>query len=125
MDVKRLDEVAKKLIANVPRREAVRTLAGGISVALATRLGLGRADVEAADCRRRRRLCNRSGQCCGNKTACREFPTATCPTLSGRRCCGLEGASCSNDLDKNNCDCCNGLFCGGVTGRGVCQEEPS
>jgi len=61
MDVKRLDEVAKKLIANVPRREAVRTLAGGISIALATRLGLGRADVEAVDCRRRRRLCNRSG----------------------------------------------------------------
>ena len=125
MDVKRLDKVARKLIATIPRREAVRTVAGGISVALATRLGIGGADVEAGNCRRRRRSCNRSGQCCGKKTACRDFPTATCPTLSGRRCCGLEGASCSNDPNKNNCDCCNGLFCGGFTGRGVCQEEPS
>jgi hypothetical protein len=125
MDVKRLDQVAKKLIANLPRREAVKTVAGGISLALAARLGMGGANVEAGNCRNRRRSCNSRGQCCGKKTACREFPAGKCPTLDGRRCCGLEGARCSNDPDKNHCDCCDGLFCGGVTGRGVCQEEPS
>ena len=30
MDVKRLDQVARKLIANVPRREVVKTLAGAL-----------------------------------------------------------------------------------------------
>jgi hypothetical protein len=124
MDVKRLDQVARKLIANVPRREAVKTLAGGLSATLAARFGATK--VAAGDCRKRRRSCSRGGQCCGGKkTACREFPTSTCLTLDGRRCCGLEGASCSNDPDKNHCDCCDGLYCSGISGRGVCQEEPS
>jgi hypothetical protein len=124
MDVKRLDQVARKLIANVPRREVVKTLVGGLSVTLAAKVGA--TEVAAGDCRKRRRACTRGGQCCnGKKTACRKFPTATCSTLTGRRCCGLEGAPCSNGLGKNNCDCCDGLFCGGVTGRGVCQEAPS
>src|SRR5215212_9178054 len=124
MDVKRVDQVARKLVANIPRREAIKTLAGGLSATLAAKFGA--TEVAAGDCRKRRRPCARGGQCCGGKkTACRAFPTATCPTLSGRRCCGLEGAPCSNDVGKNNCDCCDGLFCGGVTRRGVCQEEPS
>jgi hypothetical protein len=124
MDVKRLDQVARKLIANVPRREAVKTLAGGLSAALAAKFGA--TEVAAGDCRQRRRACTRGGQCCGGKkTACRKFPTLTCPTLNGRRCCGLEGAPCSNDPARNNCDCCDGLYCGGVSGRGVCQEEAS
>jgi hypothetical protein len=124
MDVKRLDQVARKLIANVPRREAVKTLAGGLSATLAARFGA--TEVAAGDCRRRRRSCTRGGQCCGGKkTACREFPTPSCPTLSGRRCCGLEGASCSNDPAKNHCECCDGLYCGGDNSRGVCQEDPT
>ena len=125
MDVKRLDQVARKLIANVPRREAVKTLAGGLSATLAARFGA--SDVAAGDCRKRGRSCTRRGQCCGGqKTACREFPAGKCPpTLDGRRCCGLEGASCSNDPDRNHCDCCGNLYCSGVSGRGVCQEEPA
>ncbi|MCC2627650.1 MAG: hypothetical protein K0S14_1300 [Thermomicrobiales bacterium] len=124
MDVKRLDQVARKLIANVPRREAVKTLAGGLSATLAARFGA--AEVAAGDCRKRGRSCTRGGQCCnGKRTACRKFPTDTCSELSGRRCCGLEGAPCRNDARYNHCDCCDGLYCGGVTGTGRCQEEPS
>jgi len=124
MDVKRLDQVARKLIANIPRREAVRMLAGGLSATLATRFGA--SEVAAGDCRKRGLPCTRGGQCCNaKKTACREFPTATCDTLSGRRCCGLEGAPCKNELGRNHCDCCDGLYCSGVTGTGVCQEDPS
>jgi hypothetical protein len=130
MDGNRFDFIVKTLIAHAPRREAIKALAGGGLAAVAVRFSADETDARKKKrrCRKRRQTCGKK-KCCGQKSglvACREFPTATCTTLSGRHCCGLEGAVCSNDLDINNCDCCDGLFCGGVPGQeGRCTEEPS
>ncbi len=125
MDVKRLDQVAKKLIASIPRREAVKTVAGGISVALVARLGMGGADVEAGDCRKRRRSCNRRGQCCGKKTACREFPTATCSILERASLLRTgRGIGAAMTRTRTTAIAATGSSAAASTGRGRCQEEP-
>lgn len=127
----RFDFIVKTLLPHAPRREAIKALAGGALSVVATKLGAGDTDARRKKrrCRERRKPCGGKRKCCGRKsglTACREFPTATCTTLSGRFCCGLEGAVCSNDPAINDCDCCDGLFCGGIPGQeGRCQEEPS
>jgi hypothetical protein len=132
MNGNRFDFAVKSLVAHAPRREAIKALAGSGLAAVAANFDIH--DIFAGKkrkrrCRDRRARCGRKKKCCGHKiglTACRQFPTANCTTLSGRFCCGLEGAVCSNDLAFNNCDCCDGLFCGGIPGEeGRCQEEPS
>jgi hypothetical protein len=127
MDGNRFDRITRSLVARLPRRDAVRALASAGLATLATRIGLEETIAgKKKRCRKRRRNCGGKKKCCGKNTACRNFPTPTCTTLSGRRCCGLEGAPCNNDPNINNCDCCDGLFCGGIQGEpGRCQEEPS
>jgi hypothetical protein len=130
MDGTRFDFIVKTLVAHAPRREAIKALTSGTLAVVAAKLGVDKTDARKKKrrCRKRRQTCGRK-KCCGHKSglvACREFPTTTCTTLSGRFCCGLEGAACSNDPSINNCDCCDGLFCGGLPGQeGRCQEEPS
>ena len=127
----RFDFIVKTLIANTPRRDAIKALASGTLAAVAVKFGADGTDARKKKrrCRDRRRTCGGKKKCCGQKSgliACREFPTTTCTTLSGRHCCGLEGAVCSNEPAINNCDCCDSLFCGGIAGQeGRCQEEPS
>lgn len=134
MDGYRFDRMIKTLAAALPRRDALKSLGASGVAALGSRLrfhdsaeGKKKKKKKKKDrCRDRRQSCGGKKKCCGKNTACRSFPTPTCMTLSGRRCCGLEGAPCSNDPDINNCDCCDGLFCGGFIGEpGHCQEEPS
>ena len=127
MDGNRFDRITRTLVTHLPRRDAVRALTSTGLASLATRLGFEETEAgkkKKKRCRKRRRKCGGKNKCCGKKTACRSFPTPTCATLSGRRCCGLEGATCSNQ-DFDACDCCDGLFCGGMVGdQGRCQEEP-
>jgi hypothetical protein len=131
LDRNRLGFIVKTLITHAPRRDAIKTLASGGLAAVGIKLGVDATDAgkKKRKCRQRRQTCGGKKKCCGHKsglTACRQFPTTTCTTLSGRFCCGLEGAVCNNDLTINNCDCCDGLFCGGIPGQeGRCQEEPS
>ena len=127
MDGNRFDRITRTLLASLPRRDAVKALAASGVATLGARLGVEETIAgKKKRCRKRRKTCGGKKKCCGKNTACRGFPTPTCATLSGRRCCGLEGAPCSNDPAINNCDCCDGLFCGGFIGEpGRCQEEPS
>ncbi len=126
MDGSHFDRIARTLAAGFPRRDALKAIAASGVATLGSRLGFEEtASGKKRRCRKRRRTCGGKKKCCGKNTACRSFPTATCTTLSGRHCCGLEGAPCNNDPAINNCDCCDGLFCGGFEGQGRCQEEPS
>jgi hypothetical protein len=124
------DRIAKTISRAVPRRDAVRALAGTSLAGIAGSLGLGEAAGKHHHhhhhrrCRKPRQTCGGKKKCCGDNIACHEFPTATCSTLTGRHCCGLEGAPCNYDSSFNDCDCCDGLFCGGTTGEGRCQEQP-
>ena len=120
------DQIAHALVNHAPRRDAIKTVAGSGAAALAAWLGFG--DVAARNkkkrCRKRRQSCGGRKKCCGANTACREFPTITCSSLSGRRCCGLEGAPCDKPMIGDSCVCCDGLFCGGPVGaQQRCQEE--
>lgn len=121
-----LKRLAGKISESTPRRVALRLLGATGFATIASRLSEEEADAKKKKkrCRKRRQICGGKKKCCGTDTACREFPTATCTTLTGRLCCGLEGAACDNSTGINNCDCCDGLFCGGV-GIGQCQEEPA
>ena len=127
MDGNRFDRIARTLAAALPRRAAVKTVAASAVAAVGARLGFEETVAgKKQRCRKRRKSCGGKKKCCGKNTACRGFPTDTCLTLSGRRCCGLEGAPCNNDPGINNCDCCDGLYCGGLIGEpGRCQEQPS
>lgn len=128
MDGHQFDRLARLLTTPSGRRSALLSL---LAPALsAAGLGLALDDAAAKKrrkrrCRKRRQACGGRKKCCGKDTACREFPSAECTTLTGKRCCGLEGAACSNDPAINHCDCCPGLFCSGVEGTGRCQEEPT
>lgn len=127
MDGSRFDRIARTLAAGLPRRAAVKAAAASSVAAIGARLGFEEtAAGKKKRCRKRRKSCGGKKKCCGKNTACRSFPTDTCLTLSGRRCCGLEGSVCKNDPENlNHCDCCDGLFCGGPVGEpSRCQEEP-
>ncbi len=130
METTPLKRIAVAISDSTPRRVALRLLGATGFAAIAARLS--DEDVDARKkkkrkkrCRQRRHACGGEKKCCGANTACREFPTASCTTLTGRLCCGLEGAECDNSIGINNCDCCDGLFCGGIDGIGRCQEEPT
>ena len=130
MDGTRFDRLTKTLVASLRRRDALRTLAASgfatLGVSFAFEAIKAKKKNKKRRCRKRRSKCGGKIRCCGENNACRSFPTASCLTLSGRYCCGLEGAPCSNEPTINNCDCCSGLFCGGIMGEpGRCQEEPS
>ena len=126
MDGSRFDRIARALAPGLPRRAAVKAFAGSGVAAVGARLGFEEtAAGKKKRCRKRRKSCGGRKKCCGQNTACRSYPTQTCATLSGRRCCGLEGAPCGSEPTLSNCDCCDGLFCGGPVGQPRrCQEEP-
>lgn len=127
MNERRFDRLTKALSDRAHRRTTLKAFAASVLTTLGASIGLDEAGAKKKKrrCRKRRQACGGKKKCCGGDTACREFPTLTCSTLTGRRCCGLEGAECDNAPGINNCDCCDGLFCGGVEGLGLCQEEPS
>jgi hypothetical protein len=110
-----------------PRRETLKTLAALGGAALGSRLAV--ADSEAKKkCRKRQQKCGGEKKCCGRQSglvACRQFPSTECPSLSGRRCAGLESAPC--DRANGNCDCAPGFRCVAVdvgANAGTCQETP-
>ena len=125
MDIPSLQRVLEKLSAAMPRRETVKTITGaGIAAVAAAFSGDGIAAKRR--CRRRRSTCGGKKKCCNRSSgliACQQFPSQQCDAQDGRRCCGLEGATCNNDF--GHCDCCPGFFCSGITGQGFCQEEPT
>jgi hypothetical protein len=150
LDGSLFDRIAKAVANVTPRREAVRTIAAGGLAAAAAKLGIAWTIADdkkkkkkkkkrrrrrkqkpqtPLTCLARREPCGGEAKCCDHEsglTACREFPTETCLTKSGFLCCGLEGAPCDNTVGINNCDCCDGLYCGGLAGQpGKCQEAPS
>jgi len=111
--------MAAAISESTPRRVALRLLGATGLATIASRLGDEEADgrkKKKKRCRTRRQTCGGKKKCCGADTACREFPTATCSSFTGRLCCGLEGAVCDKSFGINACDCCDGLFCGGVSG---------
>ncbi len=128
MDGTLFERLSKALSDVAHRRTTFKALAGTGLASLGAPLVFDEAGAKKKKkrrCRKRRQSCGGKKKCCGGDTACREFPTLSCTTLTGKRCCGLEGAVCDNTPGINNCDCCDGLFCGGVEGPGRCQEEPT
>lgn len=132
MDGAQFDRITKAFFDRAHRRGAVRALVGGGLVAAAAQFDA--ADGEARKKRRRKRrkrrpecrdvlgTCGGKLTCCGDEgpVACREYPSAQCPGLSGTRCCGLEGAECFRDIEIGvHCECCPGLYC---NFEGRCQE---
>lgn len=134
MDGAGFDRLARLLAGSSPRRTAVRVAAGAGLTALVAKIGGG----EAAAKKKRKKRCRRFGQTCGKKKCCKTNGPAKCQefanqeclgvALSGKRCCGLEGARCDpnfGDADLfGNCSCCHPLFCGQQpNGQFRCQAE--
>ena len=139
MDDAIFDRLAKLLAGSSLRRNAVRVTAGAGLTALVARLG----DQVVAKKKKKKERCRKFGEVCGKKkcctdkgpASCQEFPSALCQgvSLSGNRCCGLEGAICNpnfgtpidiSPISGGNCSCCEPLFCGQQPGgRFRCQTE--
>ncbi|MGH2616075.1 MAG: hypothetical protein ACRDJC_12605 [Thermomicrobiales bacterium] len=138
MDGDLFDHFAKNLAGQAPRRDAVRAFAAGGLATVGSRL----FPIEAGAKKKRR--CRKFGQTCGGKkkcckkkgpASCEEFGNSECfdVELTGRRCCGQEGAICnpnfgtpgsSNPDTFGNCSCCQQLFCGKQpNGQFRCQSE--
>lgn len=125
MDGSRFDRLTKTLIAILPRRGAVKVLAGGglAAAALSSDVDEAGAGKKKRRCRKQGRRCGGKKKCCGNKLKCQNITKPGCDHVTGQRCCGLAGAVCDNDADDNNhCDCCDGFFCSGTSGLGNCQS---
>ncbi len=126
MDGNRFDRLTRTLVANLPRRGAVKALAAASIATLSAKLGA--VEIEAGKKRRCRKLgrpCGGKKKCCGNKLKCQNITKPECDHITGKRCCGLAGAICSNDPGHNHCDCCDGFFCSGTSGQGQCQSTPT
>ncbi len=122
MDGNRFDRMTRTLFASLPRRDAVRALAGSSVAAVAARISLLEADARKRRCRKQGRRCGSKKKCCGNKLKCQNITKPECDHVTGKRCCGLARAVCSNDPGHNHCDCCDGFFCSGTSGPGHCQS---
>ncbi len=123
MDGNRFDRITKTLI----RREAVRALAASGLAAIAARIGFAETGAKKKEkrCRRQGQTCGGRKKCCSNKTKCQDITKPGCAQVVGKRCCGLEGAVCSNDDGNMHCDCCDGFFCTGSAGLGQCTSTPT
>lgn len=136
MDGVDFDRLAKLLAGSSLRRTAVRVAAGAGLTALVARFG-GDAAV-AKNKKKRKKRCRKFGQTCGKKKCCKTNGPAKCQQfgnqecfgveLSGKRCCGLEGARCNPNFGDpgllGNCSCCHPLFCGQQpNGQFRCQTE--
>ena len=130
MSTDRFRNVTLRLSSFVARRETLKQLTGLGVAALAAKLSVTdtTGKKRRKKCRKRGQKCGGQKKCCGQQSgrvACRTFPSNECPSLSGRRCAGLEGAAC--DRVNGNCDCAPGFRCFSAdpsTTAGVCQETP-
>jgi hypothetical protein len=116
------DRIARTLFGNLPRREAVRAVAGTGLAAVAGSLGFTEAiskkkKKKKPRCRKRLQQCGGKKKCCNKSGSirCQELVKPSCNEFPGRRCCGQEGSPC--DSSNLTCDCCGTLCCQG----GVCQ----
>ena len=124
MDGNRFDRLTRTLIASLPRRGAVKALAAPSLAAVSARLGA--VEIEAGKkrrCRKHGRSCGGKKKCCGNKLKCQNITKPECDHVTGKRCCGLGNAVCDNA--NGHCDCCDGYFCSGIIGQGLCQSTPT
>lgn len=123
------DRITRSLAGSSPRREVVRIFAGSGLSALAARLGSDEASAKRKKkrCRRRQQACGGRKKCCNTSglVRCQDFPTSKCLGLTGRHCCGVEGARCDlNASEFGNCDCCGEeFFCVPENGGGRCRSE--
>ncbi|MFN8594436.1 MAG: hypothetical protein U0031_23540 [Thermomicrobiales bacterium] len=120
------DRFAPILSGVAHRRTTILTALGGIAAAV-TGTGMLPEETTAKKrrCRNRLQSCGGKKKCCdsGGPNACREYPGTNCPALTGKKCCGLEGARCTRqDPPGVHCECCDDLFCN-LEGR--CQSEPT
>jgi hypothetical protein len=125
MDGTLFDRITRTLADHTPRREAVQALAGS---ALATiGLALSQAPV-LAKCRKRLQTCGgKAKKKCCNKSGlirCRHPAKHECAEVhgTGRRCCGLDGASCDPTLA--DCDCCGFAVCVPFLDGPRCEDNP-
>jgi hypothetical protein len=141
MDASRFDRLVRSLSDRLLRRDALRALVGG-GVVVAT----GAADDDAtARKKKKHKRCKKPGAACGGHkkccqgdgaTLCQAFNNPQCQgvTLTGNRCCGVEGTPCDPTFgtglvpmdpgSRGNCSCCADLFCGEQTdGSFRCQTE--
>ena len=128
MDGNRFDRITKSLITSLPRREAVKALAAGGLAAAIARLASGEttAKKKGRRCRDQGQMCGGDKKCCGHKIKCQNITKMGCDHVTGKRCCGLEGAVCNNDADSNShCVCCDGFYCTGIAGLGQCTSTPT
>ena len=126
MDGERFDTIVMRLATSTHRRRALGLLAGAAAGAFGRRSAAAQ-EVGATVCRQRLGRCGRRAQCCeaeeDNPIACTRLSEECGRTdrYPGDRCCGQEGAVCSD-----SCGCCRGFVCrAGVCQRidGVCAQN--
>ena len=133
MDGRHLDRIAKSLARSAARRETLKASLGGLLAAAFGTAGL-EAEAKKKRCTKRRHLCEGKAKCCGDRIRCKDFPQQECQGVDlppGKRCCGIEGASCDPHFgvstggnSRGNCDCCGPLWCGKQNdGKYRCQPE--
>jgi hypothetical protein len=113
MDEQRFDNIARRLGGLRTRRAALRTAGFGTAAAFFTALGLEKStlaqEVGVEDhCLVRRAICQKKKDCCGARRKSQEIVCDDSNAGAGKRCCGKNTASCTDDTD-----CCALFFCNG------------
>lgn len=118
------DRITRTLAGSAHRRATLRASAaaalGGIVVGIAEA-----KKKKKKRCRKRLERCGDGKRCCNGsgRIKCQIVQAGAkpaCDSLLGRRCCGIDGATC--DPAKNDCDCCPNTFCDEVDGQFRCRE---
>jgi hypothetical protein len=127
MDGGPVDRITKALIARLPRRDAAKAFAGSSLATGVAWLGFAETAVgkkkRKRRCRKHRQPCGGRKKCCDSHTKCQDITKPDCDHVTGKRCCGLQGATCDNA--NGHCDCCDGFFCSGISGLGLCTSTPT
>ena len=100
MDDARFDALARTAATAQTRRQALKTVGGGIAAAAQT--------VAPESCTAVGHKCRRGGECCGGgRTTCKRV-SKDCHKKGKKkdRCCGTKNYNCAND-----CDCCRRFRC--------------
>jgi hypothetical protein len=129
MASKAFDHLTRTIARSDSRRGALKTLVAGGAAAVAAHVGSAWSEAKKKKrCRKRLAKCGGSKKCCNGsgRIKCQNVQEETkpqCDGKSGRRCCGLDGASCNRD--ELHCDCCGSrTFCIEVgPGEFRCQDD--
>ncbi len=128
MDGKLFDRITRTLASSAPRRATLRATAAAALAGMSASIGGQITEAKKnrknkkKRCRDLRQKCGGGKKCCNGSglVKCREVTDPLkpqCDGVSGRRCCGLDGAKC--DANGDDCQCCEGLRCKLIISEGV------